>query len=290
MMENKPDDQLFFDFGGSDTAAGAASGLEDFAAASERAVETESAAGESGGLTAAQLRQAVLAHLVREGATGVGLRVPSRVRRFQADLAAYWSEPVRRINRITRCVMVDVYADRNLCLPECADRDGVARELAELKAQRSAMEDEIRRAEPELRETDALFEEFQSYDYTRSSNRAYQKLCRRIGALHQSLYKGTRVEQLSQAGVADYLYMAVPENLIAPEELFDGWGLWYILPDRSVREVKPAGRQDCKDVSRQHLVQNIGSAALKSVLFAQGVRLTAAGTIHFTRPPRARRK
>ncbi len=237
-----------------------------------------------------QLRQAVLAHLVRNHVTGAALRVPSCRRKFQADIAAYWSEAAGRINQISCCAMIDIHTDRAGCLPECTDRSGVARELIELRRHKQQLEARIRETEPELRETDELFAEFQSYAYSRSADAEYHKVCRRLAVLHQALFKGTRMERLSRAGVADFLYLAVPENLIAPEELFDGWGLWYVTPELTVREVKPAVRQDCDELSRRHLVQNIGQAALNSVLFAQGVRLDGMGAVHFTRPPRRRRQ
>ena len=48
--------------------------------------------------------------------------------------------------------------------------------------------------------------------------------------------------------------------------------------------------QECSAESRLHLVQNIGHAALNSVLFANGIRIKSNGNVRFTRPPKARRK
>ena len=144
--------------------------------------------------------------------------------------------------------------------------------------------------EPYLRAEDELFDEFRSYDYSRSVNKDYHKLCRRIASLQQSLYKGTRMEQLAKADVADYLVIAVPENLLTLEEIPDDWGLWYIMPDRSVREIQSPARQECSEASRIHLAQNIGRAALNNVLFANGIKLLYNNKARFTRPPKARRK
>ena len=95
-----------------------------------------------------QLRQAVLAHLVRNHVTGAALRVPSRRRKFQADIAAYWSEAAGRINQISCCAMVDIHTDRAGCLPECTDRSGVTRELIELRRRKQQLEARIRETEP----------------------------------------------------------------------------------------------------------------------------------------------
>ena len=104
------------------------------------------------------------------------------------------------------------------------------------------------------------------------------------------MYKGTRMEQLARSGVADYLIIAVPENMISADEMPDNWGVWYIMPDKSIREVKTPEKQQCSELNRLHLMQNIGHAALNSVLFANGVKITQNGAVRFTRQPRARRK
>ena len=163
-------------------------------------------------------------------------------------------------------------------------------ELSELREKRTVMEQSIRIEEPDLWVEEELFDEFRTFDYSRSTNKEYHKLCRRINSLQQSLYKGTRMEQLARADVADYLVMAVPENMLSEKEIPDGWGLWYIMPDKSVKVVVNPALQECSSESRLHLVQNIGHAALNCVLFANGVKLKSNNKVRFTRPPRARRK
>jgi len=234
--------------------------------------------------------QAVLAYLAQSGAAGAALQVPCRLRKFQADVAAYYSCYRKRINHLERTLVVDVYTARNQCLPESAGRSAILEELTALRDKRVEMEAQIRIAEPTLWVEEELFDEFRTFDYTRSTNKEYHKLCRRIASLQQSLYKGTRMEQLAKADVADYLVMAVPENLLSEKEIPDGWGLWYILPDKSVKVIVNPALQECSSESRLHLVQNIGHAALNCVLFAHGIKLKSNNKVRFTRPPRARRK
>ncbi len=237
-----------------------------------------------------QLVQAVLAHLVRQGAMGAALQVPCRQRKFVADVAGYFSCYSKRFNQLESTVLVEVYSRRSECIPECAGRTAVMEELDLLKEQRAALEEVIRREEPELRVNDELFEEIRSFDYTRSSNSEYHKVCKRIRSLEQSLYRGTPMELLAKANVSDYMIAAVPENMISLREVPDSWGLWYIREDKSVYEVKEPVRQECTAASRHHLVQNIGHCALSSVLFAHGVKVRADGKVRFTRQPKARRK
>lgn len=257
-------------------------------AAADSAVESAAAVPDL--LNEQMLYQAVLAQLVKRGATGAALHVPCRHYKYKASVAAYFSCSERRLNQLESCVLVDVYSRRNQCIPECAGSKAVAAELAELRKQRTEMEEVIKLEEPELRAEDELFDEFRSFDFARSTNKAYHKLCRRIASLQHSLYKGTRMEQLARSAVADYLIIAVPEDLISIDEIPDNWGLWYITADRKIREVQAPLKQICKPESRMHLVQNIGRCALNNVLFANGVRVNADKSVRFTRIPRARRK
>ena len=234
--------------------------------------------------------QAVLAYLAQSDASGAALQVPCRLKKFQADVAAYYSCYRKRINHLERTLVVDVYTERKQCLPESAGRAAMLDELADLREKRSAMEQQIRIDEPDLWVEEELFDEFRTFDYSRSTNKEYHKLCRRIASLQQSLYKGTRMEQLARADVADYLVMAVPEGMLCEKEIPDNWGLWYILPDKSVKVVVNPALQECSSESRLHLVQNIGHAALHCVLFANGVKIKSNNKASFTRPPRARRK
>ena len=234
--------------------------------------------------------QAVLAYLAQSDASGAALQVPCRLKKFQADVAAYYSCYRKRINHLERTLVVDVYTERKQCLPESAGRSAMLEELADLREKRSAMEQLIRINEPDLWVEEELFDEFRTFDYSRSTNKEYHKLCRRITSLQRSLYKGTRMEQLARADVADYLVMAVPENMLTEKEIPDSWGLWYIMPDKSVKVVVNPALQECSSESRLHLVQNIGHAALNCVLFANGVKIKSNNKAKFTRPPRARRK
>ncbi len=234
--------------------------------------------------------QAVLAYLAQSNAAGAALQVPCRLKKFQADVAAYYSCYRKRINHLERTLVVDVYTERKQCLPESAGRSAMLEELASLREKRADMEKQIRIDEPDLWVEEELFDEFRTFDYSRSTNKEYHKLCRRITSLQQSLYKGTRMEQLAKSDVADYLVIAVPENMLSEKEIPDSWGLWYIMPDKSVKVAVNPALQECSSESRLHLVQNIGHAALNCVLFANGVKIKSNNKARFTRPPRARRK
>ena len=304
-MKKDSENQLFFDFD-APAESPVAEVVETVAvpvpeAAAARTVEIPPAEAPQAAPAAAEqapkavenshaLHQAVFAQLVKNGAAGAALHVPCRKQKFKASVAAYFTDSRKYLNELQSCVLVDIYSRRNQCIPECAGSQAVAAELAGLRKKRSAMEEQIKLDEPELRVEDELFDEFRSFDFARSTNKEYHQLCRRINSLQQSLYKGTRMEQLARSAVADYLIIAVPENVISEDELPDNWGLWYISEELKVREIKAPTKQNCTPESRLHMLQNIGRCALNNVLFANGVRINADKSVRFTRIPRARRK
>lgn len=287
-MKKDPDNQLFFDFDAPPPPV--SSECAEKSAVSAVNSAAEAVAVDPCKLDKFALLQAVLAHLISSGASGAALQVPCRLRKFQADVAAYYSCYRRRINELERTIVIDVYTRRSQCLPESAGHEAMLEELCELRDKRTAMEAQIKIDEPGLWVEEELFDEFRTFDYTRSTNKEYHKLCRRITSLQHSIFKGTRMERLARSDVADYLVMAVPEGLLSVKEIPDNWGLWYIMPDKSVKVVVEPSLQECSSESRLHLVQNIGHAALRSVLFANGVKIKANGEARFTRQPKARRK
>lgn len=115
--------------------------------------------------------------------------------------------------------------------------------IHELRAEKEALEAEIRRTEPELGSTDDLFSDFRVWNYAASRNRDYLKLRRRLEKLQHALHQGSRLEHIRHTGVADYCYLAVPENLVAPDEIAAGWGLVYLEPGRKFRLVREAEEQ-----------------------------------------------
>ena len=155
------------------------------------------------------------------------------------------------------------------------------------------MEADIRRDEPELKIVSDLFddEHNSAFDYRASRLYPYLKLLDKIEKNRHALYRGSRLESIRRAGVADWLYLAVPENMIAPHELAPGWGLWYVTGDFKCIEVLPAIRQEeVSPAGRNNLALNIARAAMEQVLFANGVVVTQDNDVKLHIPPKRRRK
>jgi len=237
------------------------------------------------------LRQAVLLWIAKQNPTGIGINVPTRFSKFQADVAAFWSSTgKKKVFTPVRTVAVEIRFDREECWPDFSKQQGLLKELMRMKEVKRDLEETIRREEPELKDSDILFNEYESWQYKNSKNKKYQKCLRDIEKVEHSIYKGSRFERIRSAHVADNLYIAVPEGVIHPDELADGWGLLYISKNLSVKVVKTPDDKECSDENRLHLAQTISASASKYVLYSQGINISARGGFFVTLPPHRRHK
>ena len=236
-----------------------------------------------------ELKQAILGWLLGLAPSGIATQVPTRISKYQVDVAAFWSAPEKQLLRPEKTLIVEIRDDREQCWPDCGDRDRLLRKLREKKDQKTKLEADIRENEPELKESDSLFEEYESWNYAASVNQEYQRCLKQVEKIQHSLYKGSRFEQIRRGHVADLLYLAVPAGEVHADELAEGWGLLYIDAKRNVIEIKKAELQEPPEINRLHLIQGLASAAMKNVLFAHGVRASDNGNVAFSLPPRRRK-
>lgn len=265
MKTSESNEQLFFDFSGNKT--------------------TES----KDAIKAFELKRAVMGWLIPQAPSGFALGVPTRISKFKADIAAFWSVPKKKLMKPEKTVIIEVRHDRENCWPECSRKEELLPKLREIKELKKSLEEKIRRDEPHLKDTDNLFDEYESWDFTKTKNRDYHKCCRQIDDTEHALYNGSRFEQIRRANTADYLYLAVPSGTVHQHELADGWGLLYIEKDMSVKLVKGPDKWTCPEDNKLHLIQNIAISSSKCVLFANGIREDANGSVFFTPIPRKRR-
>ncbi len=245
------------------------------------------------------LQRAVLRWLEQtDSPTGAALNVVTRIANIRADVAAFWSVPVRnrheegptQILHPVRTAIVQCHMEREECWPDCIRSQGILPQLRALKQELAQEEAQIREHEPQLRATDTLFEEYSEWCYAESTNRAYHRAKRAIEKLEHALYHGTRFEQIRSAQLTDRLYLAVPNGVVTKEELADGWGLLWVDDDLSVSVAGEPTEKECLPSNRLHLVQNIAAAGKRASLFASGVCRSSQGAAKFVKPPRGHRQ
>ena len=235
-------------------------------------------------------KRALIAWLLKESPNGIGISVPTKFSKYLADIAAFWSEPVKgKYLMPSRTVIIETRLNRDECWPECSGKEDILAELKTKKEDKRKLEAEIRKTEPALKDTDNLFNEYESWNYLQSANKKYHKCLKKIEELEHALYKGSRFEQIRRAHVANNLYLAVPAGTVHADELADGWGLIFVHNDLKAEVVKKSETWDCPENNKLHLVQNIATSCLKSLTMSFGIRENSDGKVIFTRIPKRSR-
>jgi len=236
------------------------------------------------------MKRAVLGWIIGEKPSGVGVSVPTRVSKFCADVAAFWSSPAKkRLMQPDKTVIIEIRRTREQCWPDCSRQEELLPLLIEQKELKKSLETEIRRTEPELKDSDTLFPEYETWRYSESENKKYRRCLRQIEKIEHALYKGSRFEQIRRAHVADFLYLAVPEGTVHPNELADGWGLINVKSDLSAKIVKEAESWNCPIPNRLHLAQNIAASSRDALFFSFGIKAGKNSNALFSPIPKRRR-
>lgn len=235
------------------------------------------------------LQRASLAWLASLNPTAAAMRVPTRLAKFRAGAAAFWSSPGRhRLLQPDLTVVVEARLSRDDCWPECSDTEVILPSYRECQANRRSLEESIRKNEPFLLDSDVLFPEIEYWNYGETQNPEYKPCLEKLAEFESALYRGSRFERIRQGEVANELYLAVPEGLIDPDELAEGWGLLYVSPDMHVELIRKAAHYECPQEHMLHLSQNIAASSLRDVLFAHGIYQEADGKISYRRLPKLR--
>ncbi len=271
------DSQLFFDFTISENT-------------NNNNTEENDVIGDDFVLSNKEIIRASLGWLLTKQPHGIGVKVPTKITRYTTNIAAFWASSKKNYFKPSRTMVIECRATRDECLAEVIENRHLLPELHKLKEQRHKLQQIIIDTEPELKEKDFLFNEFQSWDFNNSKNKDYHKCCRMIDKVEKAVYNGSRFEKIRSAYVADQLYLAVPNGILKPFEVADGWGLLYINNDKSVKVVKKAENWNCPEVNRLHLIQNIAAANTREALFANGIyQKNSESDVVFTKVPRRKK-
>lgn len=226
---------------------------------------------------------------------GVAFDVPARAVGLKADVVASWHSPQRQKKLkmsllVPQRVLLVLCAEKRAeCWPECANPEEILAEIARLRSEMQHAEKDIRSREPHLLDNNVLFEEFAVWNYGKSKNSDYQQLRSRMQSLESSLYKGTRLEKIARLGLADELYLAVPESELHPEELIAEWGLLSVSKDLQVKVSRQSVGHHALPEARMHLVQNMLCAGRNALLESQGFQIQNDGSCRFVKRPYCRK-
>ena len=223
---------------------------------------------------------------------GIGIDVPTRPLSLKVDFAAVWASLHRstssrsNVYQTMQTAVVLCCQTREDCWPECSDAEAIIHEITDLKAELAKQEAEIRAAEPELRTTDMLFDEFASWNYSKSQSKAYHQNRHRLANLETALFKGTRLARIDASQCANLRYLAVPEGTLAPNELVEDWGLFSVnLETETATLVSSPKQLEIPPEMQFHLIQSMLFAGARQVNDILGIKFSDDGILSLVRPP-----
>jgi hypothetical protein len=142
--------------------------------------------------------------------------------------------------------------------------------LEELARRRRHLEELIAGHRPDLRRGDALWPEYDSWDFSALEHRAYRGVLDEIETVQRRVLRGTKFSKMFRYHCADFLYLVVEDNIFAESEIPAGWGL-LVRASRAegdsdeLRLARAPARLETTVAQRVALLETIAFAGTKAV-------------------------
>lgn len=144
--------------------------------------------------------------------------------------------------------------------------------LAELAARRRGLEELLAVHRPDLRRGEALWPEYDAWDFSGLEHRAYRGVLDELETVQRRVLRGTKFAKMFRYRCADFLYLVVEENIFAEAEIPAGWGLLVRTGD-DLRLARAPADLAAVTAQRLALLESIAAAATRAVNRAAGVVL-----------------
>ena len=176
---------------------------------------------------------------------------------YRADVAAC-SRGAQRRTAVFECkqARADLLKDAHA---EAATRQ----KLAGLIARRQKLEELLAVHRPDLRKGEALFAEFDSWDFSGLEHATYREVLAELTAAQAHVLKGTKFSKMFRYHCADFLYLVVEENIFAEAEIPAGWGL-LVRRGEMLALARPPAALDATEARRITLLENIAMVATRA--------------------------
>jgi hypothetical protein len=158
------------------------------------------------------------------GIAGAEVRVPKSG--YRADVAAYARGGGRGEARIpSRTAVFECKQARADLLKDAHAEAATRARLEHLIARRRGLEEMFTVHRPDLRRGDALWPEYESWDFARLEHATYRGVVEEIETVQRRVLRGTKFSKMFRYRCADFLYLVVEEGIFAEAEIPAGWGL-----------------------------------------------------------------
>jgi len=180
--------------------------------------------------------------------------------RYRADLAACrWQRKQIASTAVFECKQALCDLRRDNCHSEAASR-----QLDAICKRRQVLETCLREHYPNLRNSDSLFPEFDSQNFTVIGHCGYARLSRELRALQNRLYDCTKFDKLIRYRCANVFFLVLPEQLFREPEIPVGWGVLVESNGELMLTRKPVWHETSTD-NRIRFLQRIAAAGTRAL-------------------------
>jgi hypothetical protein len=144
--------------------------------------------------------------------------------------------------------------------------------LDELTQRRRTLEELLAVHRPDLRRGEALWPEYDSWDFSSLEHRAYRGVLDELETVQRRVLRGTKFSKMFRYRCADFLYLVVEDGIFAEAEIPAGWGLLVRSGDE-LRMARPPADLDAAPVQRTALLEMIALAGTRAANRLAGVVL-----------------
>lgn len=199
---------------------------------------------------------------------------------FRADVAAIGRGPQ------ARTAVFECKRSRADLLKDAHAEAATRARLAELAERRRTLESLLAAHRPDLRRGEALWPEYDAWDFSSLNHRAYRAVLSELETVQRRVVRGTKFSKMFRYRCADFLYLVVEDAIFAEAEIPAGWGLLVRAGD-ALRLARPPARLDADLAQRAALLEMIALAGTRAVNRAAGVTLPARMAAGFIPAPAA---
>ena len=178
---------------------------------------------------------------------------------YRADVAA--ATP-RALTSNALTAVFECKVSRTDFLRDSAPESGTAEAISRLSARLLALRSLIGEHQPDLRRGEELFPEFDAFDLRGLRHDTHDQLEVELRRAQQKLQDCTKFARLARWRAASLLYLVTEEDLFAPHELPEGWGLLVRRGAGLELAAKPCLRETTAS-ERVALVERIAATAAR---------------------------
>ncbi|ACB73551.1 hypothetical protein [Opitutus terrae] len=155
-------------------------------------------------------------------------------------------------------------------LKDATDEREARRKVEELRARVRKLEELIGEHRPDLRKGEALFAEFDAWDFSGIEHATHRRVLEQLGTWQGRVLRGTKFAKLFRWRAADFFYLVSEEGIFAEAEIPAGWGLLVRRGEELELARKPVWAE-AKLETRAALLECIAAAATRAVNREMGV-------------------